>query len=484
VPNAVEPCYSGPSGTEGIGICHAGTRTCDATGTAWGACTGEVTPSPEDCTTPADEDCDGQTPACPAATLCAKRFGDGQYQVAQAVAFDGAGNLLITGSFNGTIDLGGGPLTAAGNNDIFVAKFDAACNHLWSKQFHASLQGSGSDISVAANDQVVITGHFIGTADFGGGVVTSAGDADIFLVRLDASGAHVWSHRFGDTFGDQYGLGVAVDGLDRIALTGNLPGSADFGGGPVSGLGFVAMFTPGGQHLWSRGWASGRGQGVAFDPSGNVIVAGGMYGACDFGGGSIAAVAPGDDIYLAKFDETGKHLWSKAFATATNAFSVDVAVDATGDVFLTGPFGATVDFGGGTLTSAGGSDVFVAGFDGNGGHLWSKRFGDAADQSTQRIVALPSGGAAITGGLFGSVDFGGGPLTSAGQDDAFVARLDAAGNHVWSKRFGDAAAQHGNGIAADFKGNVAFVGIMSGTVDFGTGPLSGTFDAFFAKLAP
>jgi len=59
VPGATEPCYGGPAGTEGVGICVAGVSTCDATGTGYGPCVGEVVPTQEVCATAADDDCDG-----------------------------------------------------------------------------------------------------------------------------------------------------------------------------------------------------------------------------------------------------------------------------------------------------------------------------------------------------------------------------------------------------------------------------------------
>ncbi|MBI5532572.1 MAG: hypothetical protein HY898_07645 [Deltaproteobacteria bacterium] len=61
VPNATQPCYSGPPGTENVGPCKGGTQTCNSTGTAWGACMGEVLPTTESCYTPVDDDCNGQT---------------------------------------------------------------------------------------------------------------------------------------------------------------------------------------------------------------------------------------------------------------------------------------------------------------------------------------------------------------------------------------------------------------------------------------
>jgi protein-arginine deiminase len=68
-PGSIASCYSGPPPTENVGICQSGQQTCNNQGTGYGPCTGEVLPQAENCMTSADEDCDGQTPPCPAAIV-------------------------------------------------------------------------------------------------------------------------------------------------------------------------------------------------------------------------------------------------------------------------------------------------------------------------------------------------------------------------------------------------------------------------------
>ena len=113
-----------------------------------------------------------------------------------------------------------------------------------------------------------------------------------------------------------------------------------------------------------------------------------------------------------------------------------LAVDASGDVIVTGRFKSTVDFGGGPLTSAGSFDVFLAKFDPSGGHVWSQRFGDSGDQAAYVVTADASANVIVTGRFQSTVDFGGGVLTCAGYDDMFVANFDPSGNHIWSRGFG------------------------------------------------
>jgi hypothetical protein len=154
---------------------------------------------------------------------------------------------------------------------------------------------------------------------------------------------------------------------------------------------------------------------------------------------------------------------------------------------ITGVFGGTVDFGGDTLTSAGSPDIFLAKFDTNGGHLWSKRFGDSRVQYGRSVACDGSGNVVVTGYFRSTVNFGGGTLTSAGADDIFLAEFDSNGNHLWSKRFGDEWLQQmGHSTACDGSGNVVVTGHFEGTVDFGGEPLTsaGNDDIFLAKYEP
>jgi hypothetical protein len=157
-----------------------------------------------------------------------------------------------------------------------------------------------------------------------------------------------------------------------------------------------------------------------------------------------------------------------------------------GNVLVTGQFQGTVDFGGGPLTSVG-IDIFVAKYAGpDGAHLWSRRFANTAADAGFSVVVDPSGNVMVTGQFNGMVDFGGGPLTSAGYD-IFVAKCAGTdGAHIWSRRFGGTAADVGTSIVVDPGGNVLVTGSYQDTVDFGGGPLTsaGFNDILLLKLRP
>jgi hypothetical protein len=406
-----------------------------------------------------------------------------------SMATDGSGNILVIGDFEGTVNLGSGPLTSAGNRDILLAKFDANGNHLWSKRFGDSNYQVGYSVAADASGNVVITGRFRETTNFGGGPLTTDGDDDIFVAKYDADGNHLWSRRFGD-HGAQQGNAIAVDGAGNIALTGHFTGTLDFGGGPMTNTGpidvFVAKLDADGNHLWSRSFHEDgfqRGDAVAVDSSGGVVIAGDFTGTLNFGGGPLTSAGT-DDIYLAKYDADGNHLWSKRFGDTQYQGTEGMTVDGLGNVVLVGWFLGSVDFGGGLFTSTDADDAFIATFDADGNPLWSRQFSGTRSQDAASVAVDAAQNILVSGFFQDTIDLGGGPLTSEGNYEQFVAKFDSDGHHQWSRRFPNVSAGLGAPIAMDGDGNAIFGGGFLKTVDLGGGPFAVglTPDAFVAKF--
>lgn len=118
------------------------------------------------------------------------------------------------------------------------------------------------------------------------------------------------------------------------------------------------------------------------------------------------------NVYLAKFDSDGNHLWSRGFAG--DLFYPKLAADAMGNVVLTAELRGTVDMGGGLRTGAGTLDVLLAKFDPNGDHLLSLVFGDSSMQQPIDLATDPDGNIVLTGWFSGTMDFGGSSITSTG----------------------------------------------------------------------
>ncbi|MEO7328837.1 MAG: hypothetical protein ABI193_09685 [Minicystis sp.] len=330
----------------------------------------------------------------------------------------------MTGNFVGKVDFGAGPLTSAGGFDIFVAKFAPSGAVLWSKQFGGAGDEGGRGIASDPLGDVVVLSAFAGSIDFGGGPLTANGLLDIGLTKLDSSGNFKWAKSFGD-----------------VALQ--------------------------------------QGEGLAVDSSGNIIINGLNWGTVNFGGAPLTSTGPKGAVIAAKLDSNGAHLWSRIFQNSGNAFAPElwrVAVDDQKSIVFGGAFFGTIDFGVGPLVSAGQRDVFAVKINAGGSLAWAKRFGDGLDQEGTEAAVDPNGNVFVTGNFNGSVNFGSGSMVSAGSGDIFLAKLDPSGNGLWSKRFGDATSNNMGSwqqVVADAAGHVIVSGFLSGNADFGSGSLPG-----------
>ena len=142
-----------------------------------------------------------------------KNFGNMFNDVAGGITVDPAGNITIVGSFEnkGTISFGEGDEHASlGESDAYIARFDTAGKLQWAHSFGAEREDVGWGVASDTSGNVVMTGWFQNTVDFGKGAVASKGNKDVFAVKYDPKGAVVWSQTWGDHDHDQ-GRAIAVD---------------------------------------------------------------------------------------------------------------------------------------------------------------------------------------------------------------------------------------------------------------------------------
>ncbi len=407
------------------------------------------------------------------------------------IALDDAGNVHLSAYIIGTVNFGNGPLS--GMDRVAVAKLGPTGDALWSRIYANGGHQYATGIAVASTGAIVIEGGFENTLNFGATPLVSAGGDDLFAAGFSAAGATRWSHRYGDAALYQKGLDVAIDRGGNAVFVGELSGAATFGTMPFTGDNrdlVVVKLDARGEHVWSRHWGDGAMQvatGVAVDADDNVVFAGRLDGHVDFGGGPVGS---GVGLFLARLTPAGALSFVRAFAaTAPQVMRVRVATDGAGNIYVAGSVIGGLDLGAGMIAGRGDFDVFVARFDPRGALVWHREFGDAMGQQVTDIAVNAAGDVAVVGLFDGTIDFGGGPLTSRGGDefvggDAFVARFDADGSHRFSARYGDAAAQRAQSVAIDARGDVVVAGEFRGQIDLGTGPLTsaGGTDIFVARV--
>ena len=424
------------------------------------------------------------------------RYGDPQPQYSGAVAMNAVGDIFVSESFAGTVDFGGGPLASAGGLDVMLARYDASGKYLAAVRFGDVGEQSATGIAVNGMGDVFMTGPFKGTLDFGdagGGVLTANADGqyDVFLVQV-RNQVPIWSALVGGP-GSQFSYSVAADPSKGALLPGVNQGTVNVASQsfPVSSGATSEAFAA---HLLStQDWAhafpstvSGGANAGTYDSDGNIVIVGSFAGSTQLGGATLDA-GGGLDIFVAKYDGTGNFLWRKGFGNATDEQANAVATHSSNSIVV-GTFTGTINLGGNDLTAVGASDGFVVELDKDGNHVFSKAFGGAANEDARAVAVDKSGNIYIGGFTFGDVDFGGDALKNAGGSDIFLLELDASGNHVFSRLYGDSDNQnlYFNALAVGPDGNVVLTPQFRGTVDFGCGPMTsaGLEDLAVVKLTP
>jgi hypothetical protein len=385
------------------------------------------------------------------------------------IASDRQGNLVVVGFFDGQLDFGAGAMMGGQIKDAFVAKLRPDGSALWSKRFGGNAIDDDVQeahrVTIDAEGNILIAGFFIGTIDLGGGPLVSAGRRDAFVVKLDASGNHVWSKRFGNT-SDQRARGIAADPAGNVFLAGTAFGAIDFGAGPVQSAGlediFLAKLDRNGQHIWSKLFGDAQTQeawDLATDGEGNVAMAAYVLGNVDFGDGmTLGGVNP--DAAVVKVSASGATLWSHRFGDQQHQFGQSIAIDRQGDVVLAGSMQGVVDFGDGQVQSSGAHDLLVVKLASSGSVRWYRRYGGEHEQPSLLVAVDAADAVVLTGFFLGTLDFGSCPLV-APERSAFAAKLDSAGNTLWSQRLGDTVVHVGTGVTAGPMGDVFVVGLSS-----------------------
>ncbi|WP_434048438.1 MULTISPECIES: hypothetical protein [Sorangium] len=403
-----------------------------------------------------------------------------------SIAFDRSGNLGMTGIAQTRVDLGGGELQPGGGMDVIVAKFDAAGNHVFSKVFGNRSDQRGDSIAFDSRCNMILGGTFAGAMDLGGATLT--GSRSLFVAKLDGAGNHVWSKRLGGASAlDPLFLYIAVDPTtDDVVLAGDFKGTIDFGGASLTNTSdgrrpaFVARLNAAGQHLWSKqfvGTISVRGLGV--DASGDVIVAGEHGGSVDFGEGPLGPedrLAHG--LFLVRLDAAGNHRWSKRWeATSTGTNIKGMAIDANGSALIAGSTDCGIDLGGGLLeTVECRTSAYVAKFDAQGAHQFSRLLDSSEGSVAQSLGMGPRGNALIAGLFGGKMDIEGGELTTDAEGGAgFVVQLSENGSVSRSRTVvGD--LDQLDRLAVDPEGDVAVLGRAWESVELESGPRLGRGD--------
>lgn len=373
-------------------------------------------------------------------------FGD---EEVFSILIDNNDDVYVTGSFEGTVDFDPGILvnnmSSLSSEDMFIQKLDANGNLIWVKQ----IEGGWGASTLDPNGYIYTVGTFIDTLDLdpnaGVSEVVSAGQADIFIQKLDLDGNFVWGKSEGGSDMD-HASAVCIDANGNVCITGGFNGVADFdpdaGVNNLTSQGFSDIFIQkldaSGGFVWAKQMGSNGfdgGSSITADENGDLYVAGNFMEAVDFdpsGGTTVLTSVGFADAFVLKLNPGGDLLWAKDMGGDSFTAAEIVHVLSNGEVLSVGTFQGTSDFdpsnGSDSLTSQGFSDIFMQLLDANGNYLWTEQIGGTSYDLIGG-VDIDNGGAIYTTGSFiGTVDFSpfspsNDVLTSVGIDDVFVQKL-------------------------------------------------------------
>ncbi|MCP4129533.1 MAG: hypothetical protein GY754_00830, partial [bacterium] len=254
-----------------------------------------------------------------------RQMGTTESDCAHGVSVDIAGNIYVVGYTSGGLDGN----TNDGGRDIFLVKYSSLGEKQWTRQMGTTENDYACGVSVDSAGNIYITGDTEGGLDGN----THAGDDDIFLVKYNSLGVKQWTRQMGTTEGD-YARGVSVDSFDNIYITGftygGLDGNTHEGGSDI----FLVKYNSLGEKQWTRQMGTtttDRAMGVSVDSFDNIYITGFTSGGLD--GNTHEG---GSDIFLVKYNSLGEKQWTRQMGTTESDYVYGVSVDSTGNIYITG----------------------------------------------------------------------------------------------------------------------------------------------------
>ncbi|MFH1675719.1 MAG: hypothetical protein ABIC40_01755 [bacterium] len=426
-----------------------------------------------------------------------------------SVAMDASGNVVVCGSFNGTIDFNPGDgiarASSIGRADIYVSKFSPSgnliANRVWGGKDPATDMCFPNDIAVDGSNAVYVVGRFRGGFDFSGsgniesffGEKKSGGDDDAFVCKLSSTLTPQWSQIIGGPAYDTAN-GVSV-GSGGVLVTGGFEGIIDLNPGSgkniiesaPAGDAFLIKFSTSGRYVWAKTWVAAQGLSVAADPSGNIIVTGSAVRSGGFG--------PGPGSNMPPPPQNGPNAGTGGNGPPPSSTGgMGMGTGGSGNRPLGPPSGNSAPSRGNSAPSFGNSDFGPVGA---GNPQPPPQLGGSGVMPPPG--APPSGGGPGMGGVGGPGNRPPGPPPA--RDDlskpennldgsVFVMKFSSSGSFLWAKAWGRTEYDMGTGVITDKNGNIFVGGMFRGDVTWvpngGFTYLSSVSDpnAFIMKFLP
>jgi hypothetical protein len=431
----------------------------------------------------------------------------------QGIAALSDGSVAVTGWFEDTVRFGSNLLLSAGMHDIFVARFARDGKCLWAFRIGGHYDDWGYELAVDNKDNIYVAGSFEGKAAFGDTELISAGNLDVYLVRVSPAGKVIWAAQGGGPL-DDFGIGVAVNDTGDICVVGSFSGKAAFGTQRMSCKGrrdaFIAEYDTNGVFEWANQMASVQqacALAVAVDDVNNSFyITGYSDRTGEFGMNSVLATKKAEsddkDIFITSVTFLGSPRWIRYAGGSGDDAGIGVAFDPKGTVYVVGRFsqkaifpslssfrcrdvvficGDTMSANGRTtfscdkkqyqcadttLVSRGGTDIFAAAWDTAGGFAWARGYGGPHDDEARGACIDKAGDIVFTGFFSDTAWFGRSMPASRRNWNIFCASVNQSGSLLWTASAGSDGTDEGTSVACSGR-DFVIAGGIGGEADIG-----------------
>jgi hypothetical protein len=416
-------------------------------------------------------------------------------------------------------------VTAQGASDVFVAKYGSDGKLVWARDLGGTGSGKVADLAFDGAGNVYVGGTFTGAVDFNpdpnvSAIATAASGGSGYVWKLNFFGNLAWA----DTIDGTSSINaLAYNPQGGVIATGTFKGTTDFDPTDAgtanlvttnpNGAAFAWRLSPTGNFAWAQAFqttGSIEASAVAIDGPGNVLIGGRFTGTADLdpAAATKAMFAAGTPWmpYVVKLNPLGNYLWGKTVRTVTavsgapNAIA-GIGIDSIGNVYAAGTFAGTLDFDPTANTTAfGGTSNSVNGFvwklGSDGSFRWARQFGGGSAEVVADLFVDKAGNTSTTGTFTGVADFDPNPLSTvnlysgSGDSDGYLLKLTPQGALAYTRVLGGGASTtKPTGIWADGAGNMVVAGTIVGIGDLDPSTVvaamtGGTGSGFVARISP
>tara|TARA_R110001592_G_scaffold63230_2_gene193566 strand:- start:980 stop:3322 length:2343 start_codon:yes stop_codon:yes gene_type:complete len=285
-----------------------------------------------------------------------------------SLALDDDQNVLITGRYRGVLSFTSVNVTSTGEDESYVAKLNGSTGAgIWITGVSGTKSVGGNAIATDASGNVFFSGSFFETLTISGTSITSQGGLDSYIGKLNPNGQLIWLKQVAGTEWNNV-YGVATDPSGDLVITGYYNGSTDFGGTSVSPIRlsdvFIAKYAAAdGALTWVKSIGAvndDEGHDITISSSGRIYITGHISGTTDFGSKSLQTFGNSNDVFVAELNSSGSFVNAWSGGAGENDNGKALAVDSNGIVHVTGFYrDLTATFGITKITNQSNDDAFV-----------------------------------------------------------------------------------------------------------------------------